>query len=237
MTGNHRTKISLDWEDLSTSHQIRRNLGYRTNVSNVSRESTLSNPMAAIDIACKDAISSSWLRTPEQIDGGAFPGPWLKLRNRKEVESFLVEYDVARASPICYNKMKVLVKGLIESLRLLSPSALDALVGQIARTHNYTHLLANDAAAEPCLPSAVIPDKPNATQNHIEPPNLAATSLPVHPRPTAVEPATCVPVVAPSPTLPLLPLGAKLDEETQKHCKQYHSDQEFFEKFIFYTRV
>jgi hypothetical protein len=120
----------------------------------VSRESTLSNLKAAIHIACKDAISSSWLRTPEQIDGGAFPGPWLRIDSRKQAEEFLIEYDVARASPICYKKMKVQVKALTESLRLLSPSVVDALVRQIARTHNYTYLLDRNPAEGPlaCQP-------------------------------------------------------------------------------------
>jgi hypothetical protein len=231
MTGNHRTKINRDWEDLSTIDQIRTTLGYETDIAYVSRDSTLSNLKSAINIACKDAISSSWLRTPEQIDGGAFPGPWLKLRSRKQAEEFLIEYDVARASPICYNKMKVQVKALTESLRLLSPSVLDALVRQIARTHNYTHLLDDDAAEGPPTLSANVPDPPNAAQNDTSSLRVAAKSLTVHPsKVTATESANHTPAVAPSPRLPTLPLGTELDEDTQYYCYHYNRDQEAFEE-------
>jgi hypothetical protein len=164
MTGNHRTKINHDWEDLSTANQIWTALRYDSIQSCSKGERIHSNLKVAIDIACKDALSSNWLRTPEQIDGGAFPGPWLKLHSRNEVKSFLVEYDVARASPICYNKMKVQVKALIESLRLLSPTACDALAGQIARTHNYTHLLDSKTSAGSGSSSAAVSDISDAAQ-------------------------------------------------------------------------
>jgi hypothetical protein len=234
MTGNHRTELSHNWEDMSTADQIYTSLGHNSlEVFNGRGKRSFANLKAAVDIACRDALSSNWLRTLEQIGGGAFPGPWLKLHSRNEAEAFLIEYDVARASPISYNNMKVQVKALIESLRLLSPTAVDALIGQIARTHNYTYLLDNDATTGSPNSSVANFQVPGAAQNQVEAPDAAATSPPISPRPTAVESAT--PFMAPSPTLPPLPLGAELDEEMQEYYEQYHRDQEFFEKFIFYT--
>jgi hypothetical protein len=138
MTGSNRTRINHDWDDLSTAEQVWAALEYEEPDSYGRKERSFANLKAAIDIACKDALSLNWLRTLEQVEGGAFPGPWLKLHSRKQAEDFLIEYDAARASPISCNKMKVQVRALIESLRLLSPTAFDALLGQIARTHNYT---------------------------------------------------------------------------------------------------
>jgi hypothetical protein len=201
MTGSNRTRINHDWDDLSTAEQVWAALEYEEPDLYGRKERSFANLKAAIDIACKDALSLNWLRTLEQVEGGAFPGPWLKLHSRKQAEDFLIEYDAARASPISCNKMKVQVRALIESLRLLSPTAFDALLGQIARTHNYTHLLDNDVP----------------TSSHSS--SVAAT-----------EPATSVRSVAPTPTVPTLPLGAELDDDTQECCRKYHRDQEAFEK-------
>jgi hypothetical protein len=119
---------------------------------------------------------------------------------------------------------------LIESLRLLSPTAFDALLGQIARTHNYTHLLDNDVPTSSHSSSVAAPEVPDAAQKRVEAPKVAATSPSVHPRTTATEPATSVRSVAPTPIVPTLPLGAELDDDTQECCRKYHRDQEAFEK-------
>jgi hypothetical protein len=230
MTGNHRTQINHGWEDLSTADQIRTRLGYKTTWPGSTREHSFLNLKAAIDIACKDALSPNCLRTLEQVEGGAFPGTWLNLHSRKQAEDFLIEYDVARASPISCSKMKVQVRALIESLRLLSPTAFDALVRQIARTHNYTHLLDNDTPTSSRSSSVAAPEVTDAAQNRVEALKVAATSPPLHPRTTATEPATPVHSVAPTPVLPTLPLGAELDDDTQECCRKYHRDQEAFEK-------
>jgi hypothetical protein len=128
--------------------------------------------------------------------------------------------------------MKVQVKALIESLRLLSPTACDALVGQIARIHNYTHLLESKTSACSGSSSAAVSDISDAAQNDVAVPKVAATGLAVHPHTTAAEPATPIPSAAPSPTLPPLPLGAELDGDIQECCSEYHREQEAVEKFL-----
>lgn len=237
MTSNHRTKINHDWDDLSSADQVWASLGYETpsagHKSHARNERTLLNLKAAVDMAAKDALSPSWLRTPEQITGGTFPGPWIGLHSRTEVEAFLIEYDVARASAVSYTEMKVQLK----SLPRFSPTAYDTLTESIARTHNYTHLLRKHiATSSPSSPVATS-DTPVATQSAAEPTKSVPEHPPADQRKTAADPPASVKSVAPSTSLPTLQLGAELDEDTQDYCYQYHRDQEAFEKALRYAPV
>lgn len=235
MTGDHRTNMNHDWDDLSTDHQIWTTLGYETPASGpkpfARNARTLLHLKAAVDIATKDALSSGWLRTLEQIDGGPFPGPWLKFHKRSEVEAFLVEYDVARASPISRNVLKDRVEALIGSLSALNRKAYDKLIEELAHTHKYVQLLqlrfeasSSDSLAASTNGAKSIPD----VALH---PKAADNKVPLsHANQISLKPVSALPPSAASPTLPPLAKGAELDEETHDHCRQYHRDQEVFEE-------
>lgn len=236
MTGDHRTNIKHDWEDLSTDHQIWATFGYDTPGSGskpLARNSrTLLQLKAAVDIATKDAFSTGWLRTLEHIEGGPFPGPWLKLHKRSDVEAFLVEYDVARASPISHSILKTRVKALVESLSALNRKAYDKLIEELAQTHNYTHLLqirfeapSDDSLAASTNGSKNIPDVAilhKVAETDSKPLSQVSSTL--------VKPSGAVSSAVAIPTLPCLAKGAELDEKTQAYCRQYHRDQEALEK-------
>jgi hypothetical protein len=87
------------------------------------------------------AVDSRWLRTREQIDGCAYPGPLMQVRSRHDVEALLVEYDVARTNSIDEAELLIRTTALRENIRLISPSTYDGLIIQLARMHNYTYLL------------------------------------------------------------------------------------------------
>lgn len=240
MTGDRRTNMNHDWEDLSTDHQIWATLGYETPASGCkpfARNSrTLLHLKAAVDIATKDALSSGWLRTLEQIEGGPFPGPWLKFHKRSEVEAFLVEYDVARATPISCDILRARVKALVESLSALNGKAYGKLIEELARTHNYVELLQlrfEDPSSESLADSKIngpksIPDVAihhKAVETDNKPiPQASSTSVK---SPGAASSAAAVRI------LPPLAKGAELDEKTQTYCRQYHRDQEALEKELY----
>jgi hypothetical protein len=92
-------------------------------------------------MASKDSILTGWLRTREQIYGGAYPGPLMQVRSRHDVEDLLINYDVRRTNSIDEAELRIRTTALRENLRLINPSAYDGLILQLARMHNCTHLL------------------------------------------------------------------------------------------------
>jgi hypothetical protein len=102
-------------------------------------------------MATRDVSSQRWLRTREQVDGGTYLGPLMQLRSRGDVEDFLVEYDLARASPITEIQPNVKTSLLKDAFRLISRSAYEAMIDRLARIHNYTHLLDK-------YPATVVPE-------------------------------------------------------------------------------
>lgn len=139
--------MSHDWDDVPSSDQILSGLGYEYGAGALggrtaeSKERTLLHLKAAVDMVVNDTLGPAWLRTQEQIDGGAFPGPWLKPRSDEEVLAFLLEYDAARANPTAAATFSANVNSLISLLPTLSKSVNGTLLEQLARTHNYEYLL------------------------------------------------------------------------------------------------
>jgi hypothetical protein len=74
MTGNHRTMLRHKLKDLSHHTQIFSALGREWAATSTIHIRCFFTLQAAVDMAFKDACSRSWLRTPEQIDGGAYDG-------------------------------------------------------------------------------------------------------------------------------------------------------------------
>jgi hypothetical protein len=74
MTGNHRTMLRHRLKDLSHHTQIFSALGREWAATSTIHIRCFFTLQAAVDMAFKDACSRSWLRTPEQIDGGAYDG-------------------------------------------------------------------------------------------------------------------------------------------------------------------
>lgn len=54
---------------------------------------------AAVNIATEDALSPGWLRTREQIDGGAFPLQLLKCHTWATSETLLLDHHYAMMDP------------------------------------------------------------------------------------------------------------------------------------------
>lgn len=235
-TGNDRTRIQQDWENLSPDYQIWINFGLLESVHDLKslarNARSLLHLKAAITIACRDALSSGWLRTLEQVEveGGPFPGPWRRFHSRNEVEEFLVEYDVGRANAISRKVLEGRVTALIQLLPSLSQDAYENLIENIAKTHNYAYLLElrfeTPSDDSPTAPSngpkdfKVVPLHHKADDKH---PGSPASS-------TSFKTTTTTPPAPALPTLPPLDNGAELDEETQECCRQYHRNQEAFEK-------
>jgi hypothetical protein len=71
MTGSHRTVLCHESEAFSNRSQILSALGVEDSTT---RFGCISNLQAAVEMAKIDASSRSWLRTREQVDGGAHGG-------------------------------------------------------------------------------------------------------------------------------------------------------------------
>ena len=100
MTGSYRTLLNHDWDNLSFYSQTLPTLSNIGTLLGIRTGKTQLTLQAAVLLATRDAISQRWLRTREQVDGGTYPSPLMQLRSRGDVEDFLVEYDLTRASPI-----------------------------------------------------------------------------------------------------------------------------------------
>jgi hypothetical protein len=143
MTGTDRTTLNHHLRDLSLRSQILSSLGYDADVVHPSttRLGCLVTLQAAVAMAKRDAGSSRWLRTREQVDGGAYPGPGLGLDDRADVECFLIEYDVSRSIYYSETENDTQTEVLKHALCSLSESVYDAMILQLARVHDFTYLL------------------------------------------------------------------------------------------------
>jgi hypothetical protein len=74
MTGSQRTVLDHDLNDTSHHSQILSALGYQEDTTSIVRLGCMSTLRAAVEMAKSDACSRSWLRTLEQVDGGAYNG-------------------------------------------------------------------------------------------------------------------------------------------------------------------
>lgn len=152
MTGSHRTVLRHDWKDLSIASQIISVLNVTTAGDN--DEGVLQNLQATVGMARKDMISRWWLRTREQVNGGDYPGPLVQLRTRRQVEAFLIDYDVTRGQNHSETNFSAQMEALKESMRLFTPSLYDGFIVNLARFHNYTQLLDRFAAPKDPMASS-----------------------------------------------------------------------------------
>lgn len=151
MTGSYRTLLNHDWDNLSFYSQILPTLSNIGTLLGIRTGKTQLTLQTAVLLATRDAISQRWLRTREQVDGGTYPSPLMQLRSRGDVEDFLVEYDLTRASPIAEIQPNTKTSSLKDAFRLISRSAYEAMIDRLARIHNYTHLLDK-------YPATVVPE-------------------------------------------------------------------------------
>jgi hypothetical protein len=211
MTGGNRTIVARDSERLADLPQTWSALGYQQIEpgpdSYECEERVFLTIRAAVDLAVKDATSSQWLRTREQVDGGPFPGPWMHFQSRKEVEAFLIEYDVARAKPLAQAELRTQTAALKENLRSLSQSAYDSMIAQLALIHNYTSILGKHPA--PAVP---------------KPPFPATVSPPENAKDTRL-------------SNPQSRTNAERRKDLIALCNAYHASQEEFETELFTTPV
>lgn len=243
-TQGKRTQIHHDWKTLPTVNEIGEVLGYMKPgdgyMSPGRNERTLLNLRVAVDVAIRDALSPGWLRTPEQIQGGAFPGPWLKPHSRNAVEAFLIEYDVARASPVGYKKMMMQVDALVKHLHAFSQPIHDNLIEQIARTHNYAHLLVNNSTTDlqgSSVASTVTPRNDAKTLGPaVASPQTESSTAGV--KGTApVPPAAPVPSVTTEPSSSTSAEAAILERKARNLSCEYHRDQDILNKELYDAAV
>jgi hypothetical protein len=156
MTGTNRTVLQHDWENLALAKQVIKGLRYTVDAYGANERSVLQNLRAIGFMARRDSVNYRWLRTREQVDGGVYPGPLSRLRSRSEVEDFLIVYDIIRSGRT--DGLQPRLTALKENMRLISASAYDALILQLARIHNCTFLLdqfSKPAATQTSTPTAV----------------------------------------------------------------------------------
>lgn len=96
MTGKHQTKLRHEWDELPLVSQIIPVLEDHVLSCGANDKGDFQNLAATLFMVWRDAKSFGrcWLRTLEQVDGGAPPGPWLQLRSRGEVKAFLIDYAI-----------------------------------------------------------------------------------------------------------------------------------------------
>lgn len=140
-TGGQKTQLAHDWEDLSTAREVCVATGQcPSEERRYPFPSALDMLRAAFQLAVEDSLSPGWLRTPEQVDGGDFPGPWRTLHTPRDVMEFLIEYDASMQKSVSKSDLETKVKDMINALAIMSESVSNALLRESAILNNYTDL-------------------------------------------------------------------------------------------------
>lgn len=206
----------------------------------------------AVEMAVRDALAPGWLRTREQIDGGAFPGLWLKLPKDHEVTAFLLEYDVSRSHASSQTTWKAKVDVLMMSFFSMSQETRETQVRRLAAIHKYGSLLPKGSTQRQSssLRIATI----SSTRDAVGPSygRVITSTNAVASRPstrnavgtvnrrvvtstkavaTVATTTTVVPHVSRKITA-MLALDEKPDHETWEHCRLYHEHQKAFERLL-----